>query len=120
MNDDIKQTLSGASTGDINAFIENYRNALGDQYTADTNALKNQRNLDYTTIMSNANRRGMLHSSFPAIDKLKYDVSSYEPSLIKLNQSYQTGLDKLYSNVGSYYNNIKNLRESIADLNEMK
>lgn len=117
MDDNIRKAIGEVSSDDINAFIDNYRNALGEQYNADVANLNNQRNLDYTTIMSNANVRGMLHSTFPGRDKLKYDVSTYEPNLIKARQSYQTGLDKLYSNVGSYYNNIKNIKEKIADLN---
>lgn len=117
MNDDIKQALRDVAGDDMSNFVENYRQAVEDQYNADVNALNNQRNLDYTTIMSNANTRGMLHSTFPTRDKLKYDVGTYEPNLIKLQQGYQTGLDKLYSNVASYYNQIKDIQEKIADLN---
>lgn len=112
MNDDIKNNLSD----EMKSFVDNYRTALGEQYTADTNALANQRNIDHTTIMSGANRSGLLHSSFPGIRKLKYDVGNYDPSSIKLQQSYQTGLDKLYSNIGNYYNQIKSYKEAIADL----
>lgn len=119
MNDDIKNNLNEWSSGNLGDFVQNYRTALGEQYTADENALKNQRNLDYTTIMSNANRRGMLHSTFPTRDKLKYDTTTYEPQLIKLQQNYRTGIDTLYDNVAKYYNNIKSIQEKIADLNEI-
>ena len=57
MNDDIKNNLSD----EMKSFVDNYRTALGEQYTADTNALANQRNIDHTTIMSGANRSGLLH-----------------------------------------------------------
>lgn len=117
MNADFINTLNEYSTGDLGTFAQNYRQALEDQYNADVNALNNKRNLDYTTIMSGANARGMLHSSFPTRDKLKYDVNTYEPALVKTRQTYQTGLDSLYKNVGNYYNQIKNIQEKIADLN---
>ena len=120
MNADFINKLNETSaSGDLGTFVGNYRTALGDQYNADVKALENQRKLDQTTIMNAANRSGLLHSSFPTINKLKYDTQTYEPQLIKLNQGYQTGLDKLYSNVASYYNNIKDIQEKIADLNEI-
>ena len=119
MNADTLAKLNEYSSGDMGTFMQNYRTALEDQYTADTNALNNQRNLDYTTIMNAASRRGLLHSNFPARDKLKYDTATYEPQLIKLRQSYQTGLDKLYENVAKYYNQAKSIQEKIADLNEV-
>lgn len=118
MNDDISEKIKGLTgNDDVGQFVQNYRNALDAQYQADTNALANQRKLDHTTIMSNANTRGLLHSSFPTISKLQYDVGTYEPSLIKTRQSYQSGLDTLYSNVAKYYNQIKSLQKKIADLN---
>lgn len=119
MNDEVKNNLNAWSSNNIGDFVQNYRQALSDQYAADTAALANQRNLDYTTIVSGANRSGLLHSSFPTIRKLRYDVNTYEPNLVKLQQGYQTGLDKLYSNVANYYNQIKDYQEKIADLNEV-
>lgn len=117
MNEDVRNALQNVSGNDLNTFIDNYRAAFSDQYTADKEALANQRKLDYTTIMSGANVRGMLHSNFPTREKLKYDVNTYEPNLTKLNQTYQTGLDTLYKNVANYYNQIKDYQEKIADLN---
>ena len=117
MNADFINKLNEFSTGDLGTFAQNYRQALDDQYNADVNALNNQRNLSHTSIMSGANARGMLHSSFPTRDKLKYDVGTYEPALVKTRQSYQTGLDSLYKNVGNYYNQIKDIQDKIADLN---
>lgn len=119
MNQDIVNKLNEYSSGDIGTFMQNYRNALGEQYTADVNALNNQRNLDQTSIMANANARGMLHSTFPTREKLKYNTSTYEPQLIKLRQGYQTGLDTLYNNAVKYYNQAKSIQEKIADLNEI-
>lgn len=117
MNDEIAKALNEMSSNEIGTFVNNYRTALSDQYEADKAALANQRNLDYTTINSNANVRGMLHSNFPTRDKLKYDTGTYEPNLVKLNQGYQSGLDSLYSNVAKYYNQIKQYQDAIADLN---
>ena len=117
MNQDIVNKLNEYSSGNLGTFMQNYRNALEDQYNADVNALANQRNLDYTTIMNSANRRGMLHSNFPVINKLRYDVGTYEPSLVKTRQSYQSGIDKLYENAVKYYNQAKSIQEKIADLN---
>lgn len=118
MNDEVKEALKSISGGDINTFVDNYRAALKEQYDADTANLNNQRNLDYTTINSTANVKGMLHSNFPTRDKLKYDVSTYDPNMIKLRQSYQTGLDSLYSNAAKYYNTIRQYQQQIADYNE--
>lgn len=118
MNMDFTNKMNEWSSGPAGDFIQNYRQALEDQYNADTAALANQRKLDHTTIMSGANRAGMLHSTFPTINKLKYDVGTYEPQLIKVRQGYTTGLDNLYNNVSKYYNQIKSIQEKIADLNE--
>lgn len=119
MNADTINKFNGYSSGDMGTFMQNYRTALEDQYNADVNALNTQRALDQTTIMNAANRSGLLHSSFPTQNKLKYDVGTYEPQLIKLRQGYQTGLDTLYNNAIKYYNQAKKYQESIADLNEI-
>lgn len=119
MNDETINRLNEFSSGDMGTFMQNYRAALGDQYTADVNALENQRRLDQTKIMSGANARGMLHSTFPTREKLKYDVGTYEPQRIKLRQGFQTGVDTLYNNAVKYYNQAKEYQEKIADLNEV-
>lgn len=121
MNADTINKLNEMSNGsDLGSFIQNYRNALDEQYTADEDALEAQRKIGQTGIMSGANRAGLLHSSFPTINKLKYDVNTYEPALIKLRQTYQTGLDDLYSNVGKYYNQIKKYQDDIAHINSLR
>lgn len=120
MNADTLAKLNEVSNGsDLGSFIENYRTALEDQYTADKESLEAQRNIGHTGIMSGANRAGLLHSSFPTINKLKYDVNTYEPALVKLRQGYQTGMDTLYSNAAKYYNTIKNYQDSIAHINSL-
>lgn len=118
MNDEVKNKLNEYSTDNLGDFMSNYRTALEDQRTADMNALENQRNLAYTGIMTGANRRGLLHSNFPTRDKLRYDVETYEPARVKIQQSYQTGLDTLYNNAAKYLNQIKKYREQTADIND--
>lgn len=121
MNADTLAKLNEASNGnDVGSFVENYRTALGEQYEADKNALNAQRDIGHTGIMSGANRAGLLHSSFPTINKLKYDSGTYEPALTKLQTGYQTGLDTLYSNVAKYYNQVKEYQDQIAHLNSMR
>lgn len=117
MNDELAKKIDELSQGNISSFIENYRQSFEDQYAADKAALENQRRLDQTSIMSGANARGVLHSSFPTIDKLKYDTTTYEPNLTKLHTGYMTGLDSLYNNVAKYYNQIKKYQQQIADYN---
>lgn len=120
MNTDLINKLNEVSSGnDLGSFVENYRKALEDQYTADKDALEAQRKIGQTGIMSGANRAGLLHSSFPTINKLKYDVNTYEPAYTKLQQGYRSGLDTLYGNVAKYYNQIKEYQDQIAHLNSM-
>ena len=101
----------------INDFITNYRNVLKEQYGASQKALEQQRTNDYTSIMSNANRAGMLYSNFPARDKIKYDTQTFYPAAIKAYQQYQTGLDKIRANSLNLWNQNKAIEEAIADLN---
>lgn len=118
MNDEVKNKLNEYSSDNLGDFMSNYRTALEEQRTADLNALDNQRNLAYTGIMTGANRRGLLHSNFPTRDKLRYDVETYEPAKVKVQQTYQTGLDTLYNNAAKYLNQIKSYREKTSDLND--
>lgn len=101
----------------INDFITNYRDSLKAQYDAGTEALKQQRTNDFTTLMSNANRAGMMYSNFPQRDKIKYDTQTFYPAAIKTYQTYQTALDKLRQNALNLYNQNKSIEEAIADLN---
>lgn len=104
-------------TDEANNFITAYRQALEDQYTASQESIENQKNLDYATIMSQANKAGALYSNIPARTKTQYETSTYLPAQQQAYTTYQTGLDKLRNNIISYQNKIKSLDEAIADLN---
>ena len=101
-----------------NTFINNYRQALSDQYQSAQNELKQQRTNDYASIMGAANKAGSMYSNFPERQKVQYDTKTYYPGLTKAYTSYQTGLNKLRTNVANYQNQIKSLDEAIADLNQ--
>lgn len=103
---------------EANQFIKNYRESLNSQYNAARSQLANQRQIDFGTIMSQANKAGSMYSNFPQRQKIQYDATSYIPALSKVYTSYKTGLDKLRDNVASYQNQIKDLEEAIAELNE--
>ena len=106
-----------ATTGeDINEFFKNYRDALKAQRDSSVKQLEQQRRNDFATIMGGANRRGMLYSNFPERAKIKYNVASYDPSLVKLNTTYTTGLDSLRANMVNLWNQKKAYDEAIADL----
>lgn len=78
-----------------NEFIKNLRESLQQSYDAGLANLENTRKLGHTSIMSNANRAGMLYSNFPQREKIKYDTNTYMPAMTNLRNSYQTGLDAL-------------------------
>lgn len=110
--------LNDLQGNDINQFIKNYRDALKAQFDAGTATLNQQRTNDFATIMSGANKAGMLYSNFPQRSKLQYDTQTFYPAQIKAYQSYQTSLDKLRKNAIDLYNQNKSIAEAIADLNE--
>ncbi len=101
----------------IDPFINAYRDSLQQQRDLAMQNLDNTRRNDYASIMSNANTAGALYSNFPQRDKIKYDTQTYQPNQIKIQQSYQTGLDKLRSNIISTANQLKTINEAIAELN---
>lgn len=109
-------TLQGE---DVNEFYKNYQDALEQQRDLTKQQLEQQRSNDFASIMSNANVQGALYSNFPAREKLKYDVSTYQPRLVKAQQSYQTGLDKLRANALKSWNSIRAIQEKIDDINEL-
>lgn len=78
-----------------NEFLKNLRESLQQSYDAGLANLENTRKLGQTSIMSNANRAGMLYSNFPQREKIKYDTYTYMPALTNLRNTYQTGLDSL-------------------------
>lgn len=103
----------------IKSFYQNYRDSLDRQYQSAMQALDQQRKNAQTTIMSGANKIGMMYSNFPARSKIQYDQGTYQPSMIKLNTSYRTGLDTLRNNILKYQNSIAEIKDSIAHLNSM-
>lgn len=110
--------LKDLKGNDINKFIKNYRDALQAQYDTSVAALNQQRNNDFASIMSGANKSGMMYSNFPQRSKIQYDTQTYRPSIAKAYQSYQTALDKLRSNAIGLYNQNKTIQEAIDDLNK--
>lgn len=103
----------------IKTFYQNYRDSLDRQYQASLQNLEQQRKNAQTSIMSGANKAGMLYSNFPARAKIQYDQETYQPAQIKLQNSYQTGLDQLRNNILKYQNSIAEIQDSIAHLNSL-
>ena len=103
----------------IKSFYQNYRDSLDRQYQSAMQALDQQRKNAQTTIMSGANKAGMMYSNFPARSKIQYNQNTYQPSMIKLNTSYRTGLDTLRNNILKYQNSIAEIQDSIAHLNSL-
>ena len=103
----------------VKNFYQNYRDSLDRQYQTALQSLEQQRKNAQTSIMSGANKAGMLYSNFPARTKIQYDQNTYQPALVKLNTSYQTGLDSLRANILKYQNSIAEIQDSIAHLNSM-
>ena len=103
----------------IRSFYQNYRDSLDRQYQANLQSLAQQRKNAQTAIMSGANKAGMLYSNFPMRSKVQYDQNTYQPAQIKLQNTYQTGLDQLRSNILKYQNSIAEIQDSIAHLNSM-
>ena len=103
----------------VKDFYQNYRDSLDRQYQASLQNLEQQRKNAQTSIMSGANKAGMLYSNFPARAKIQYDQETYQPAQIKLQNSYQTGLDQLRNNILKYQNSIAEIQDSIAHLNSL-
>lgn len=107
-------------TDQIKDFYQNYRDSLERQYQTATQSLDQQRKNAQATIMSGANKAGMLYSNWVPREKIKYDANTYQPAQIKLQNSYQTGLDTLRNNILKYQNSIAEIQDSIAHLNSLK
>jgi hypothetical protein len=103
----------------IKDFYQNYRDSLDRQYQSALQSLEQQRKNAQATIMSGANKAGMLYSNFPARSKIQYDQQTYQPAQIKLQSTYTTGLDQLRNNILKYQNSIKEIQENIDNLNSM-
>lgn len=106
-------------TETIKSFYQNYRDSLDRQYQSALRSLEQQRKNAQATIMGAANKAGMLYSNFPTRSKIQYDQNTYQPAQIKLNNSYQTGLDTLRNNILKYQNSIAEIQDSIAHLNSL-
>lgn len=104
----------------VDSFVTQYRDALERQRDLSKQNLDITRKNDFANIMGAANAAGMMYSNFPQRSKIQYDTQSYMPNQTKIQTSYQTGLDKLRSNIVSMSNQLKSINEAIADLNEVK
>lgn len=106
-------------TEQMKDFYQNYRDSLDRQYQSGVQNIEQLRKNAQSSIMSGANKVGMLYSNFPTRSKIQYDQNTYQPNLIKLNSSYRTGLDTLRNNILKYQNSISEIQDSIAHLNSM-
>lgn len=105
---------------ELQDFYKNYRESLSRQYETAKQSLDQQRRNAQASIMSGANKMGMLYSNFPERSKIQYDTNTYDPARIKLQTGYSTGLDALRQNILKYQNSIKDIQDSIAHLNSMQ
>lgn len=103
----------------INDFYKNYRESLSRQYETAKQNLEQQRRNAQATIMSGANKAGMLYSNFPERSKIQYDVNTYMPAYTKLYNTYSTGLDQLRNNILKYQNSIAEIQDSISHINSL-
>lgn len=101
-------------------FYKNYRESLSSQYENAKNSLEQQRKNAQASIMSGANKAGMMYSNWVPREKIKYDTNTYQPARIKLQTSYITGLDQLRNNRLKYQNSIADIQDAIAHLNSMR
>ena len=102
----------------VDPFITQYRDSLERQRDLGNQNLDNTRRNDFAQIMGNANTSGMMYSNFPERTKIQYDTTTYMPNQTKIQNTYQTGLDKLRTNVVSLSNQLKNINDAISDLNK--
>lgn len=102
----------------VDPFVTQYRDALERQRDLSNQNLDNTRRNDFASIMGNANTSGMMYSNFPERTKIQYDTQTYMPSQTKIQNTYQTGLDKLRTNVVNLSNQLKNINDAISDLNK--
>lgn len=105
------------TTDQVKDFYQNYRDSLDRQYQSNLQNLDQQRKNSQATIMSGANKSGMMYSNFPQRSKIQYDAQTYEPAVVKLNTSYRSGLDTLRENMLNYRNTISQLKKAIDELN---
>lgn len=111
------ENLTDLQGNNVNDFVKSYRDTLKQDYDSNVAKLQQQRRNDYASIMSQANKRGMMYSNFPERSKLQYETDTYLPNLQSAYTTYQTGLDKLRSNALETYNNIQEINSNITALN---
>lgn len=107
------------TTDEVKKFYQNYRDSLDRQYQTAIQSLEQQRKNAQTSIMGGANKAGMLYSNWVPREKIKYDTNTYQPAQIKLQTSYQTGLNTLRNNILKYQNSIADIQDAISHLNSM-
>lgn len=78
-----------------NEFVQNLRESLQESYETGMQNLSNQRFLDQSKIMNQANKAGVMFSNIPERMKIQYDTNTYMPGQVSLRNTYQTGLDNL-------------------------
>lgn len=102
----------------VQDFYTAYRDSLGRTKDETMQDLKNERRNAFQNIMSSANSAGMMYSNFPERTKRFYDTNTYNPAIVKAQNTYQTGLDTLRSNVVNAMNTIADYNDEIANLNK--
>ena len=101
----------------INDFIKAYRESLQAQRDSSMKQLAQQRKNAQVSLMGASNRKGTLFSNLNQRDKIKYDTETYMPGMVKVENSYRSGLDSLRDNAITLWNKIKTYAEQIADYN---
>lgn len=102
-----------------NEFVNKYRQALQESYQAAMTNLNNQRSLDQSNIMNQANKAGVMFSNIPQRMKIQYDTNTFMPNQTNLRNTYQTGLDTLRSNAANAANTVKQYQEMIDYYNSL-
>lgn len=103
----------------VNDFINSYRDTMKQNYDDNVAQIQQQKRNDFASIMSQANKRGMMYSNFPERSKIQYEADTYLPNLRSAYTTYQTGLDKLRSSALNAYNNVKETEDQIAHLKQL-
>lgn len=111
-------TLSEDTTSLLNDFATKYRDYLGNTRDMSLQALEQSRRNAQQAIMGSANTYGMMYSNFPARAKYQYDTNTYRPERDKVQETYQTGLNKLRSNIVNLYNTLADYDDEIASLSK--
>lgn len=110
---DIQNALNSISN-----FANKYRDYLEGQRNMAIQNLDNTRNNAFQNIMANSNTAGMMYSNFPERSKYQYNTATYLPARTKIEDTYNTGLDALKSNVVKMANSLAEYNDEIASLNK--